>query len=149
MNRIPSELEYIKLIDKIEEQKYENIEGNINDSNLWIDIHDDCYLYVESKFYELINKIILRAIEALIKSNIKNSIDEIKHNETVFNFLKENNEVTILNEYKNNSTTIMFPIINKSFPWSGKQNRNNIENEVRNYLEYDINKNEINIIYIT
>ena len=148
MNRIPNELEYIELIDKIEEQKYETIEGNINDSNLWIDIHDDCYLYIESKFYELINKIILRAIESLIKSNIKNSISEIKCNETVFDFLKENNEVTIFNEYKNNNT-IMFPIINKSYPWKQKENEIYTENEVINYLEYDINKNETNIIYRT
>ena len=149
IKKIPNELEYIELIDKIEEQKYEIVERNINDSNLWIDIHDDCYLYVESKFYELINEIILRAIETLIKSNIKNNIDEIKYSETVYNFLKGNSEVTIFNEYKNNNGTILFPIINKSFPWSGKQNKNKIytENEVKNYLEYDIDKKETNIIY--
>jgi hypothetical protein len=140
MATIPNELEYIELIDNIEmKYKYEGVERIIHNSNLWIDIHDDCYLYTESKYIDYIMKIKVRAI----KSNINNHNIEITFDKIVFNFLKKNNLITIFNEGKMDNKLITFPIIYQGFPWSNKKAE---MCNITNYLVYEMDKNIVLII---
>ena len=131
-----NEMEYLELLEKIQNNKYEKVEKDIANSNIWIDIHDNCFLYTESKSKKYLNEIKERSIESLIKSNINSDDSNIELDETVTKILVENNMLTIMNKCTRDENYLSFPIIYDARNWFSF-NEHIIENN--DQLVYDMN----------
>jgi len=124
------------------------LEG-INDSSIWIDSHDDCYFYIETKSQSLLETITAKAFDSLCRVTVESIFNEpIKITQKLIKqIFVENKPVTILQVPVLLNENVIWPIFFQDFPWSSNGDLSHVEGfeKPESYLVLDLKSGECTI----
>lgn len=124
------EIEYIQNDDFIKQlKKRERILDGLNQSSIWVDSHDDCYLYIEARDKKLLEITAIKALDSLCRVSLKpNNYVPIKVSKKIIDeIFVENRPTTILQLPEIINESIRWSVFYKDYPWSSNGNLSEIE----------------------